>query len=339
MENIERIEQQLKEQREINEQLVSQLLVQLDQINLIQKELIYIKIHSKNLKYEVLGMAQNKDEVFIPKFRDISETIEDIVVHRKSLARFGDADFGILFQREREGIKYQSLNARLSGRLREVLHSRHPRLLVGIADNYGSLDKYTEVSAYNIRTYMTEPGIRNAHEEVLERDRVYEDAYISRPYVMYKDNNTDGPQKRFEALRRIWANRKIIIVEGCQTRMGIGNDLLEGAEDVKRILAPAINAFDKYEDILKTALAYAEKDTLFLIVLGATASVLAYDLTVLGYQAVDIGQTDIEYEWFLAGKGERVPVPYKFNNEVDGGEYVAEFHDMAYEKQILAVIG
>lgn len=41
------------------------------------------------------------------------------------------------------------------------------------------------------------------------------------------------------------------------------------------------------------------KAKLVLIALGHTATVLAYDLAEVGYQAIDIGHIDIEYEWFL----------------------------------------
>lgn len=55
-----------------------------------------------------------------------------------------------------------------------------------------------------------------------------------------------------------------------------------------------------------------------------------------GYQAVDIGHLDLEYEWFLVGQGKRVPVAYKYNNEVSGGNRVSDIHDPIYESQIIA---
>lgn len=36
------------------------------------------------------------------------------------------------------------------------------------------------------------------------------------------------------------------------------------------------------------------------ILLDPTATVLAYDLAVQGFQAVDINHVDVEYEWFLS---------------------------------------
>ena len=43
---------------------------------------------------------------------------------------------------------------------------------------------------------------------------------------------------------------------------------------------------------------------------------------------------DLEYEWFLRGEGVRVPIPYKYVNEIDGGENVEDIHDEKYESEI-----
>lgn len=38
----------------------------------------------------------------------------------------------------------------------------------------------------------------------------------------------------------------------------------------------------------------------------------------MGYQALDIGHMDIEYEWYLMGAKEKVDLPNKSVNEVSG---------------------
>ena len=81
---------------------------------------------------------------------------------------------------------------------------------------------------------------------------------------------------------------------------------------------------------------YADQVDLFVLAIGPSSGVLACDLTERGSQAVDVGHIDLEYEWFLAGKGVRVPVPYKYNNEVEGGEQVEDIKDASYETSIIA---
>ena len=80
------------------------------------------------------------------------------------------------------------------------------------------------------------------------------------------------------------------------TGLGVGNDLFGNAGSIQRILAPAENAFSKYPQILDACMEQPE-DSLFLLALGPTATVLASDLCKAGRQAVDIGHVDLEYEW------------------------------------------
>lgn len=48
--------------------------------------------------------------------------------------------------------------------------------------------------------------------------------------------------------------------------------------------------------------------------MGPTATILSYDLYKLGYQVVDIGHADIEYEWYLNKTIEKKPINNKFVN-------------------------
>lgn len=324
----------IRELYSINSQTMNEVSKIIDNINSLDIKQMMVWAYIKNFKYELLDPAFKREEYYYPVILSSAETVQEIIKGKKSMARFGDGEFAQISQVYRH--KFQKLSEALGVRLKEVLHSLHPRMMIAIANNYGSLDDYTESAANAICLYMMGENVRKQHMELLERDRIYYDAYVSRPYVMYKDNGTDAPKKRFEAIKEIWRERNVIIVEGAQTRMGVGNDLMDGASEIKRILAPATSSFDRYDDILKASLEYAHEDSLFLIAMGPSAGVLAYDLTVEGYQAIDIGHLDLEYEWFLAGKGERIAVKYKYNNELEGDEQVEELHDPVYEAQIIA---
>lgn len=290
----------------------------------------------ENLKYEFNAPNIDKSLLYFPQLYKIEDTIECIVNDKKSMARFGDGEFAIMCNKKRQ--PFQHLDDKLADRLKEVIQSDEDGLLIGIADNYGSLAAYNAVGKRGIRCYMTDE-VRREHREFLDLDRCYHNAYISRPYVLYADNLTDAPKKRFQNLKRIWENRKIIFVEGTLTRLGVGNDLFQNAKQIRRIEAPPVNSFDKYDEILAAALEFAEPDSLFLIALGPTAGVLAYDLYHAGYQAIDIGHIDLEYEWYLKGTGGRCEVKNKYNNEWDGGDIVEDIYDEEYFRQIVCVIG
>ncbi len=313
--------------------ILAQLEQNIDQTNKLSMGYEWMKLTAKNISYELNDPRRQKKDYFYPQFRSDDETLRMIIEERKSLARFGDGEFAIAFHIPRQ--KFQRPDERLAKRIWQVVNSDHPDLLVAIADNYGNLDKYCTQAAMAIREYMTEET-REQHRQIIPINRIYSNTYITRPYVIYKDVFTEKPRRRFDALKRIWTGKKVIIVEGEQTRLGVGNDLFGGCAEIKRIIAPATSSFDRYDEILAECKKNSGQADLFVLAIGPSSGILAYDLTVEGIQAVDVGHIDIEYEWFLAGKGTRVPVPGKYNNEVVGGDMVEPVNDSAYEASIIA---
>ena len=106
----------------------------------------------------------------------------------------------------------------------------------------------------------------------------------------------------FRDMKGIWENRDIVFIEG------------EKSEACK-----------------------VEKGALFLIALGPTATVLAYDLFKAGYQAIDVGHVDVEYEWWRMGAHKKVKLERKYVNETAIGSEVADAGE-EYRKQIIAQI-
>ena len=262
-----------------------------------------------NLVYEIYADSEIVQSQ-CPKIIDVDRTIEILLKDRKSLARFGDGEFELMCGRRRA--TFQDVDHKLEERLRETLVSKNENLLIAIADNYGKLDKYTDEAAEAIRSYMSKK-VRKEHMDLLDSERVYYNAYLSRPYIMYRDKKSAG--KRFENIKKIWNGQEVLVVEGEYTRFGVGNDLLDNAACVFRILAPIKNAFSKYDEIIEEARRRG-KDKLILTTLGPAATVLAYDLAREGYWIIDIGQSDVEYEWYLRGVEERCDIPYKCVSEV-----------------------
>ncbi len=104
-------------------------------------------------------------------------------------------------------------------------------------------------------------------------------------------------------------------------------------------MCPHKNAFDKYDRILSMVEKSVLKDELALISLGPTATVLAYDLARCGIQALDIGQIDNEYEWYLRKASQRIEILGKGVAELsECHEPESVFNDCDYENQIIARI-
>ena len=160
---------------------------------------------------------------------------------------------------------------------------------------------------------------------------------ITRFYIEFKDKR-HVPQY-IKILKKIWNNKDILIIEGENTRIGVGNDLINNAKSIKRIICPTINAFDVYDKIINEIVIKIKKQILILISLGPTATILAYDLSKMGYQAVDVGHIDIEYEWFLKNVTKKVIIRNKYVNEAVGGcKNITKIKDILYNQQIIKKI-
>lgn len=306
---VEQQQKRIEQLEQTTQVLISSNKQLIDWVDEIEKEM---EDYKNNAVFEHLT-DQSKDGYWYPIVRSADETIEAIIKEGKSLARFGDGEFSAIEGRIRH--RFQSeVDEKLGQRLRQVLEDEDAKLMIGIANNYGNLDAYTDQAKREIRRYM-QRVVRREHLALLKENRVYYDAYVTRPYVMYADNMTEAPSARFLKLKQIWEQKDIVLVEGEQTKVGEGNDLLDNAKSVERVLGPAENAFREYDGILENCLTF-DKNKLFLLALGPTATVLAYDLCKAGYQAIDIGHLDLEYEWFLRGEGKRVEIPGKYNNEL-----------------------
>lgn len=292
----------------------------------LEKQQMYIE----NLDYELADKV-NKKKIKIPKILSIDETIENIIEKRLSLSRYGDGEF---YQIDEKEIKFQKSNKKLAEKLKDVLLVPIEGHVVGLADIYGDLSHLEEKYANFFRDVLIK--YRENHYKYIDMKRTYYNAFISRLYSEMSDKSC--AENWFKKVKRIWEDREVVIVEGDKTRFGVGNDILDNAKSIKRILAPNESAFDKYDEIVQEC-NKCDEEVLFLIALGPTATVLAYDLTKYGYQAIDIGHFDIEYEWFLRGiKEDKVAIEGKYTNEVVGGDDVADILDNKYKNEIITMV-
>jgi glycosyltransferase family protein len=164
---------------------------------------------------------------------------------------------------------------------------------------------------------------------------VYGNSFVSRFYMDWADKSR-APHT-VASLRTLWAGRDVVFIEGEESRLGVGNDLFLNTRSVRRILAPKRNAFDRYDELLAAGAAL-EKEALLILALGPTATVLSRSFHLLGYQALDLGHVDVEYEWLRMGATTKVPVPFKHVNEATDAGPVRVVTDPEYQKQIIARI-
>lgn len=268
------------------------------------------------------------------KILDSFESIQYIIDHKCSVSRFGEGEVGLMYGRE---IGFQSYDSQLAMRLLEVLQSEDaPNFVIGIPLTLKTVE-HTVGFAYEFwGGYVFEYGTR--WSSLLREDYTYIDALISRFFIDY--NDYERSTRHINMLKELWRGRDIVIIEGSLSRTGVGNNLYDDAKSIQRILGFPTNAFSHYDRIFEAVISNVtpEENKLLLLSYGPTATILAYDLAKLGYQAIDIGHLDMEYEFYLSKNPNRRALNYKYVNEAKGGDIVEDCNDAIYLNQIICDI-
>jgi glycosyltransferase family protein len=269
-----------------------------------------------------------------PKVLSVEKSLLAIIRDKKAVCRFGDGELMCLLG---GGIRYQEANPLLASRLKQILSSDERGIEIGLPDVF-STKRLSLRTAENQSFWLDHlSNYRFQWYRSIRRNRTYLNTAISRFYIPFRDK--DKSKQNSLLLKRIWQDKSILIVEGEKSRLGVGNDLFDNTEKITRIICPSENAFSKYEQILDTIKKF-DRNVLVLIALGPTATVLAYDLGLAGYSAIDIGHVDLEYEWMKRGAPSQIKIEGKYVNEVSNGSVVVENPDKdnLYWNQICATI-
>ena len=235
------------------------------------------------------------------RVHSVDETIDELIRTDKSMVRFGDGEITMIRGRS---LKLQQTDPALMEDLRRILGYQYDGMIVTVPDIFGDLSVYRKESRLFWRDHLL--FSRRVYERCCDRNKVYYNTSVSRFYYAYADKSICG--RWAEGIRRIWQDKDVVVVEGERTHNGVGNDLLDTARSVERIIGPSSNAYARLDEIAACCREYP-KDRLFLISLGAAAKPLTERLFLEGYRALDIGNLDMEYEWYLSGAKGKEKIP------------------------------
>lgn len=265
------------------------------------------------------------------------QTLQLIVDKKMSVSRFGDGELQMMDHYTKSGSvedfnvdTFQSFVPELGKKLWDVFLSTDSNLLVCLPFQF----KQSNVSSLRAQLFWEREwlGRRTMLSDNLTK-RVFGDTNFTRFYLSRRD--IVNYEAYISLLKSIWNARDVVLVEGALSRLGVGNDIFENTTLIERVICPAKNAFEKYNDIITFVKSNVKQDKLILIALGHAATVMACDLAKMGYQAIDIGHVDIEYEWFRMRAKRKVPIKNKYVNEVDSGRITEAATDKHYLSQVI----
>lgn len=229
----------------------------------------------------IIGLFRDDIEAFIRNYPEVwseEKTLQCLVEHRSSICRFGDGELKLMVGERHKS--FQDVNHALNARLKQVLDSNDPNILIGIhpVRDFDGLGRIWQKFIIRIGPKVL---------ALLDGQRSYPSMGAFR---VLPDHSEAALIERVQLIKQIWQDRKVLLVVGENSRFTFEEELFNNARSVDFLYAPAKNAFEQYDDILNRIRDYDPGEYLIMPVLGPTATVLAYDLAKLGYQAIDFGQ-------------------------------------------------
>ena len=239
----------------------------------------------ETLKY---ALHDELPKLRIPTIKTAEETVDELLSRRVSIVRFGDGEIDTMMGRPNV---FQQPNPMLAERLKAILSSNHPDILIGLYRSYyhpnTRCDLEQMLSSYQHREFLN---------TFIKQDNVYYDTCLSMPF-----NCNLNKDAYYQKLRQLWEKRNVVVICGRYTFKYLRYNIFDNAAAVHYQYAPEREAFAEYDAILKQALTI-DKQSLVVVILGTTATVLAYDLALKGYQALDLGHIAKSYDYFKQHK-------------------------------------
>ncbi|HFI0633041.1 TPA: SP_1767 family glycosyltransferase [Streptococcus suis] len=293
-----------------------------------QGQIAFSQVQELALALERLAnKEEGADTTTHPTVIGISETIDYLLKHQSSLARFGDGEMDIIAG---NSIPYQDYHPQLAEELKYILSlDSQPNFMVCLSDVFDHLERYNQAARDFWTAHLN--YYKDYYQDLCQADW-YGSTFISRPYMDLVDKEPSSHY--FKQLKKIWQDKNLLIVEGEFSRSGVGNDLFQEARSIQRIICPSRNAYEHLETI-QQAIREHGKDKLILVMLGPTAKVLSYHMAQEGYQIIDIGHIDSEYEWYQLQATEKVKFNHKHTAEHNFDQDISAIDDQQYLDQII----
>lgn len=288
----------LRETRRSNELLRQQNKLLEKQTTELTKVLVSLEKEAKRTReaadnIRAISMAPIRRELFEviqSKQLGFMESVYALRNDRRSLARFGDGEFRLMYRRE-HALKFQRNSPELMTALCKVLTDPSGNTIIGMPQIFMGLhwsNVFAETWHFISPLAATQDQFINSH--------------ITRP-IFFEQYGQDA----VDAWRSVWEGRDAAVVTGKGSRFDLVPALFDNLSSVQEIFSTPTNAFSDLDRLVQE-IEESGKD-LVLLSLGPAATVAADMLAAKGIQALDIGHLSSSYEYVLTGAAlpEHVP--------------------------------
>ena len=210
-----------------------------------------------------------------PKLYSPDETLDKIINENLSFSRIGDGEFNLCIN---EGNVFNKYDEKLSQKLMDICQTGSTDKCLICLNNYGVKNFRNKWFIYHGVLYL---------DRILSTINFKKDNYGDAYFLFYTVEKSSTLS--IERIKSIWDNKKVVFVcndnsEVISDKLNLFNNVIER----EFVYVPARDAFDLYEDILQKIMEFP-KEYIVYLECGALASVLAYELSLMGYRALDMG--------------------------------------------------
>ena len=253
-------------------------------------------------KEYVLAAAQRSEwrtknapqSIAAPHIKTKQETIEELIHTQKSIIRFGDGEFFLIWG---HSIPFQKHNKLLSESLKEILLSQDERLLIGLPGGYwyGREDLKDKVS----RDWLCNHTLKHHfdYSAYFLESQVYANTGL---LGFMSGLSKEECERHYAMCREIWADKEVVVICGDKVHQGITHLLVDNAKSVEFVDAPTMNAYENIHT-LREQISQFNHHKLLLFAIGPAGKVLAYEFFKRGYRVLDIGHLLQDYDLYKKG--------------------------------------
>ena len=119
--------------------------------------------------------------------------------------------------------------------------------------------------------------------------------------------------EQIKKITQLWKNKHVVFVTGKGSRFNLEHEIFQNIASYDCVYGQPKNAWADYNRLLKESKDKAtNKETIVILAIGPTATVLAYDLaSSKNIQAIDIGHITNVYDKIVYGAENPEKLPYK----------------------------
>lgn len=225
---------------------------------------------------------------FLKLIQSYDSCLDYLINTNFSLSRFGDGEFRVI---SGESHDFNDINIKLKNKLIQTLRYPHEKCALGLVST---------LFRSRLPNEYWERVSRKCKPIIIENinfDRVYLNANMTLVFAK-QSNHWD---RYFAKFRSIWNRENIILVANFDQLDTYKYNIFDNAAKIIKINAPARNAFAEYDELIQQ-ISLHDRSNIIILILGMTATVMANDLSIMGYRALDVGHLAKCYSFYKEGK-------------------------------------